>query len=154
VLVACTVTTPPQPSNTNPYAPLAILRAEAAAELAAPGSTLIRQVGAEGFMNVTGWQAAFYGHVFGAQESNDEVFAFYDRELARLGWKADMKPILSSGELRGWGWCKATLYFRLAIFDPQQYARVGITDGEKYRTVYDARLQGTADRCPAVSASP
>jgi len=147
-ILACTSANPAQPTATNPYAPLATLRAEAAADLATPGSSLIRTVGAEGFMNITGWQAAFYGHVYGTQQTNDDVFAFYNRELMRLGWKPDLKPILSSGELHGWGWCKPSLFFRLAIFDPQQYARVGITDGDRYRTVYDARLQGNDRSLP------
>ncbi len=149
VTLACTSAIPPQRSATNPYAPLATLEAEDAAGLAVPDSTVIRTVGGEGFMNITGWQAAFYGHVYGTQQTIDDIYAFYDRELGRLGWKRDLKPILSSGELRGWGWCKTTLFFRLAIFDPQEYERLNITGGDRYRTVYDARLQGTTDRCPA-----
>lgn len=34
-------------------------------------------------MNITGPQAAFYGHVYGVQSSIDDVFTFYDRELGR-----------------------------------------------------------------------
>ena len=149
-LVACTSRSLPGPSSTDPYPPLGVLRAEAAVDLIAPDSTLIRTVGAEGFMNITGWQSAFYGHVYGTHTLNDEVFAYYDRELVSLGWKPDQKPILSSGELHGWGWCKPQLYFRLAIFDREQYARVGVPDGDKYWTVYDARLQGTTDPCPSL----
>ncbi len=34
-------------------------------------------------------------------------------ELERLGWVPDFRPILSSGESRGWGWCKPSMFFRL-----------------------------------------
>ncbi len=76
LLAACTQTTSPQPSSTNPYAALSALKAEAAADLTMPGSSLIRNVGAEGFMNITGWQAAFYGHVYGTQQAIDDVLAY------------------------------------------------------------------------------
>lgn len=140
---------PPEPSRTSPYPSLASLKAEAAADLAMPGATLIRNVGLEGFMNITGWEPAFYGHVCGTQRNSDEVFAFYERELVRLGWKPDSPPILSSGELDGWGWCKSGLFYRLAIFDPKNYDRAGISDRGRFAVVYDARLQGTRESCPA-----
>ncbi|OLD11487.1 MAG: hypothetical protein AUJ06_00370 [Chloroflexi bacterium 13_1_40CM_3_70_6] len=115
-----------------------------------PDATLIRQVGAEGFENITGWQGAFFGHVYGTQLSIDEVFAFHDTELTKLGWKPDLKPILSSGELRGWGWCKPRMFFRLAIFDPAEYDRTVVLDGAAYRVVFDARIDGTLQPCPYV----
>ncbi len=87
--------------------------------------------------------------------SIDEVLAFHNRELVKLGWTPDINPILSSGELRGWGWCKpGGLDFRLAIFDPKQYDRVGVSNGAEYQTVYDARLQGSAHQCPFPTRSP
>lgn len=139
----------------NPYPPLATLQAEPAAGLAPPGAALIRRVSGERFMNITGPEAAFFGHVYGVQLSIEEVFAFHDRELAKLGWTPDINPILSSGELRAWGWCESgRLDFRLAIFDPKQYDRVGVTDGTQYQTVYDARIQGSAHECPFPIRSP
>ncbi len=100
-------------------------------------------------MNITGWQAAFYGHVFGTQQSRDEVFSYYQRELIRLGWKTTHNPILSTVEVDGWAWCKPQLFYRLTIIDPTQYERVGIPDAARFRTVYDARLQGVTGACPA-----
>jgi len=134
----------------NPYLPLAVVRAEPATSVVPPDATLIRQVGAEGFENITGWQGAFFGHVYGTQLSIDEVFAFHDTELTKLGWKPDLKPILSSGELRGWGWCKPRMFFRLAIFDPAEYDRTVVLDGAAYRVVFDARIDGTLQPCPYV----
>ena len=49
----------------NPYLPLATLQGEAAARLAPSGGVQIREVGGERFMNITGPEAAFYGHVVG-----------------------------------------------------------------------------------------
>ncbi|MBU6423436.1 MAG: hypothetical protein KGQ88_05305 [Chloroflexi bacterium] len=109
---------------------------------------IIREVSGERFMNITGPEVAFYGHVFGVQSSVEEERAFFDRELRKLGWTPDFGPILSSGEADGWGWCKPRMYYRLSAFDPQQYDRVGVADGAKYATVIDARLQGTLDACP------
>lgn len=99
-------------------------------------------------MNITGPEPAFYGHVWGVQLTLDEVFAYYSAGLARLGWVPDFGPTLSSGELQGWGWCKPRLFFRLAIFDPARYDRVGIQDGTRYRAVIDARINGTDRACP------
>ena len=104
-------------------------------------------------MNITGPQAAFFGHVYGVQSSVDDVFAFYDRELANLGWKPDARPIPTTTELDGWGWCKPQLYFRLVLYDPQQYDRLGVGDGAQYRAVLDARVQGTTQGCPRSQAS-
>jgi hypothetical protein len=133
----------------NPYLPLAVVRAEPAASLVPPGGTLIREVGAETFENITGWQAAFFGHVYGAQSQPEDVFNFYERELRKLAWLPDFGPTLSTGELRGWGWCKPRMFFRLAIFDPAEYDRTGIRDGAAYRVVFDARISGTVrERCP------
>ena len=103
-------------------------------------------------MNITGPEPAFFGHVWGVQLTADETFAFYSAQLQRLGWVTDFRPILSSGELRGWGWCKPSLFFRLAIFDPADYDLTGVPDGASYRTVFDARINGTARACPYTPA--
>lgn len=149
-LVTCTDVSPDrEPAATNPYPTLATLKAEAAGSVVTPDATLIRDVSGERFANITGWQSAFYGHVYGTQQHVDEVFAYFQGELLRLGWVRTREPILSTGESDGWGWCKPRLFFRLAIFDPRDYADVGIPDGGTYHTVYDARLQGTTRECPS-----
>src|SRR5947209_8443574 len=132
----------------NPYLPLATLQGEAAARLAPSGGVQIREVGGERFMNITGPEAAFYGHVWGSQLTIDQTFSFYSAQLQTLGWVPDFGPTLSSGELRGWGWCKPRMFFRLAIFDPANYDRRGITDGAAYRVVFDAGINGTVRACP------
>lgn len=133
----------------NPYLPLAVLEAEEASRLRLPDAEVLRRVGGERFNNITGPQGSFTGAVYGTQATQAEVFAFYQRELTRRGWVADGTSTLSSGELPGGrGWCKPRMYFRLAIFDPQRYERTGITDGARFRTVFDARLQASELGCP------
>lgn len=148
---SCTSAKPGQ--SDSPYPPLAELRAEPAATIAPEGATQIREVGAERFMNITGPQTAFYGHVWGSQLTIDETFSFYSAQLGRLGWTPDFRPILSSGESRGWGWCKPSMFFRLTIFDPADYDITGVKDGSAYRVVFDARINGTTRTCP-YSPSP
>jgi hypothetical protein len=99
-------------------------------------------------MNITGPEPAFYGHVWGTQLTIDQTFSFYDAQLQAVGWVADFGPTLGSGELRGWGWCKPRMFFRLTIFDPANYDRRGITGGTAYRVVFDASINGTVRVCP------
>ncbi len=143
---------PGRPSETNPYPPLAALKADPAVDLLMPGATLLGKGGHEGFMNITGWQAAFYGGRYGTQESADAVFAFYARELPRLGWTATHKPILSTVELHGWGWCKPWLSYDLTVLDPKEYP----PEGQQYRTLYQTRLQGSwvKETCPSAALAP
>lgn len=133
----------------NPYLPLAALKAEEASRLRLPGAEVLRRVGGERFNNITGPQGSFTGAVYGTQATQAEVFAFYERELTRLGWVADYKPGVGTGELpNGRGWCKPRMYYRLAIYDPRRYERTGITDGARFGTVFDARLQAIERGCP------
>ena len=133
----------------NPYLPLAALKAEEASRLQFPDAEVLRRVGGERFNNITGPQGSFTGAVYGTQVTQAEVFAFYHRELTRLGWQADRQPGVSSGELSGGrGWCRPRMYFSLVIYDPQRYERTGITDGTRFGTVFDARLQAIERGCP------
>ena len=129
--------------------PVSALRAEAASELAPPGAVALRTVQAEPFNNITGHEAAFYGHLFGVPAAAADIHTFYDRELAKLGWRVTRDPLLGTIEVDGWGWCKPTLLFRLGILDPRGYGRIPLTGAEQYQTVIDARLAGTDRACPS-----
>lgn len=146
-LSACT-TSPTSPNDPNPYVPQATLKAEEASRLRLPGAEFIREVGGERFMNITGPEPAFVGAVWGTQVDEAAVQAFYDRELLRLDWRRDSAPPLSSGEIRVWGWCKPTMFYRLAIFDPSRYERVGVAGAERFKTVIDARVMSNNLECP------
>src|SRR5216683_5345296 len=56
--------------------PVSALRAEAASELAPPGAVVRRTVQAEPFNNITGHEAAFYGHILGVPASAADSHAF------------------------------------------------------------------------------
>ena len=129
--------------------PVSALRAEAASELAPPGAVVLRTVQAEPFNNITGHEAAFYGHLFGVPSPPADIHTFYDRELIRLGWRVTRAPGLGTIETDGWGWCKPKLYFTLSILDPRGYSRIPLTGAEPYQTVIDARLAGTDEGCPS-----
>lgn len=141
---SCTANTP------GGYPPLAALRAEAAAEIAPQGSVALRTVSAEPFDNITGPEAGFYGHLFGTNLAPDEVAAFYARELSKLRWTNDRPPIRGSTETKTWGWCKPTMFFRLAILDGQRgYDRAGLTVPSDVTLVFDATIVGTKETCPS-----
>lgn len=106
VLAGCTSSVPGDTTE-DPYVQLNALKAEPAAGLAPQAAVVIREVGGERFMNITGPEAAFYGHVYGVQSTPEEARTFFDRELRKLGWVPDLGPILSSGEEDGWGWWAA-----------------------------------------------
>ena len=129
--------------------PVSALRAEAASEVAPPGAVVLRTVQAEPFNNITGHEAAFYGHLYGVPAAAADIHAFYDRELLKLGWRATRPPILGTTETDGWRWCKPKLLFRLAILDSRGYSRIPLTGAEQYQTVIDATLAGTDTGCPS-----
>lgn len=148
-LSACKLTSDGQPGN--PYLPLSALQAEPASRVVMPGTELIRRVGGERFDNVTGPEPSFTGADYGAQVAREDVFVFYDHELSRLGWLRDSDPILVSGESVTRGWCKPNMRFRLAIYDPRRYDRVGIEGGERFTTVFRAAVIAARGSCPNVA---
>lgn len=147
--VGCVNAESPPDDTRNPYLPLAALKAEEASTLAMPGAERLRPVSGERFMNITGPEPSFVGAVYGIPGTQADTFAFYDRELLRLGWQRARDPIPASGEKVTRGWCKPQMYFRLAIYDPERYARTGIEGGERFATVFDASIVATGDLpCP------
>ena len=90
--------------------------------------------------------------LWGSQLTIDQTFSFYSAQLQTLGWVPDFGPTLSSGELRGWGWCKPRMFFRLAIFDPANYDRRA-SRTEQPTAWFDAGINGTVRACP-YSAPP
>ena len=129
--------------------PVSALRAEAASQLAPPGAVVQRTVQSEQFNNITGHEAAFYGHLFGVPASASDIHAFYDREMAKLGWRITRRPSRTTIDIGGWAWCKPKLLFSLLIIDPRSYSQIPLTGAEQYPTVIDARLAGTDEGCPS-----
>ncbi|OLC51908.1 MAG: hypothetical protein AUH85_18165 [Chloroflexi bacterium 13_1_40CM_4_68_4] len=103
---------------------------------------------AEPFNNITGHEAAFYGHLFGVPVVATDIHAFYDGELAKLGWRVTRAPSRSTIDTAGWAWCKPKLLFSPSILDPRGYSVIPLTGAEQYQTVIDARLAGVDEGCP------
>lgn len=137
-------------SAQNPYLPRAALEAEEASHVVPPAAELIRHVGHEREDSVDGPQPSFVGGVCGVNILRDEVFDYYERELGRLGWRHQSTSSLSSGELASRTWCKEQMDLRVAIYDPDRYARRGIEGGDRFKTVLDATILATGPGpCPA-----
>ena len=132
----------------NPFPERSVLLAEPAATLRMAGAEELAKVGDERRMTIEGPISAFEGAIFGSQASALEVFAFYDRELRRLGWVQDRFVIRSTVELDAWGWCKPRLLFRLAIKDRERAFEPRFYQGRTYATVFDARIRGRDPDAP------
>lgn len=140
----------------NEYVAQDVLKRDEAALLQLPDSVVLRSVGGERADTPTGPSPAFYGRIAGSEGSIDDVWTFFDRQLLALGWRRDESPLLGTTEMRGWGWCKHRMYYRLTIIDPARLAARGIDlpDAGRYRTVYDASLMSSRSACPSTSATP
>jgi len=90
-----------------------------------------------------GPQPAHDDRIFGTQVTADEVRAFYDQELQRLGWQPDrLAGVLGSVELAAWGWCKGAIAFSIGIEDQPRAFKPEFYKGQTFRTVFDARMTG------------
>lgn len=127
------------------------LRADPAYALRMPGADELSQVGAGASSGIEGGSPAFAGQIFGTMATSDEVYAFYDRELGRLGWRIDTPPYASSTvELANKLYCKSKTSFRLAIKDKDRAFQPSFYKGRVYVTVFDARLRAVSpsQQCP------
>jgi len=127
----------------NPYLPQSALQNEPAAKLRYPGATQLGRVSHERETTFDGPLPAVDGFVFGADVGREDLFAYYDRELRRLGWQQDDYGIYETTvETDMWGWCKPRMSFRLAIKDQDRAYDPSFYKGRTYRTVFEANLQG------------
>ncbi len=81
------------------------------------------------------------------------MLAFYERELANLGWTRYNGGVnRSSTDLPVDGWCNPRITFRLAIKDPDPRVNKPRFDstGQPYPTVFDAGLVALSpeEKCP------
>ena len=128
-------------SGANAWLDLAVLQADPAFALRMPGSDELAEVGTEQEFGIEGRTSAFAGHISGTVATSADVYAFYERELARLGWRPDTPPFSSSSvELENRLYCKTKASFRLAIKDKNRAFQPAFYRGNSYTTVFDARL--------------
>ena len=136
---------------------LADLQADPAFAVRMPGADELAEVGGERRSTLDGAQSPFAGHIFGTLASSAEVYAFYERELARLGWQPETPPFSrSSAELENRLYCTRRATFRLAIKDKDRAFEPAFYQGRVYATVFDARLIGESrsSTCPSPPLSP
>src|SRR5712691_11882155 len=87
-------------------------------------------------MTIEGPQRAFDAREFGVQVSDDDVHAYYDLELLRLGWRSDpIATAIGSVELSAWGWCKGAMVFRIGIQDQARAFQPQFYRGQTFKSV-------------------
>lgn len=144
-------------SAANKPLELADLQADPAYALRMPGADGLAEVGAERRLTPDGAQSPFAGHIFGTLATSAEVYAFYERVLARLGWRPETPPFSrSTAELENRLYCAGRATFRLAIEDKDRAFQQAFYHGRTYLTVFDARLIGESrsSSCPSAPRSP
>lgn len=147
LLPACGWSTGPQSTPTprpNPYTPLRDLRADPAGMLRLPTSDYLAGGGEERFTPAFGQPspASLLG-TYGTPAPQEEVFAFYDRELRVLGFAfIPNGSIPGSTETVVWSWCRPGARYRLSIREQARGLEPTVLQGRTYRTVFDARLIG------------
>src|SRR6266508_2426572 len=92
------------------------LEADPSFSLRMQGADELALVGSDRLFTFEGERPPFAGHIYGTMATSADVYAFYERELARLGWQLEAPPFLrSSAELENRVYCKRKVEFRLAI---------------------------------------
>lgn len=144
-------------SRANAPLLLADLQADPAFALRMPGAGELAEVGAEHAVGIEGRTPTFAGHIFGTLTTSADVYAFYERELGRLGWRLDTPPFASStAELENRLYCNSKRSFRLAIKNKATAFEPAFYRGRSYTTVFDARLIATDPKtsCPRPGLGP
>jgi hypothetical protein len=117
------------------------LLADPAFALRLPASDQLLEVGSDASSGIDGSVAAFAGHIFGAAATSADVYVFYERELARLGWLVEPPPYArATTETDIRLYCKVGVIFRLAIDDKAKAFAPSVYKGKDYVTVFDATL--------------
>jgi len=125
------------------------LEADAAFALQMPGADELARVGGDRLSTLEGEQFPFAGHIYGTTAPSADVYAFYEAELTRLGWRAQTPPYpRSSVELENRIYCKSDAEFRLAIKNMDTAFQGAFYRGRTYMTVFDARLLPNDRRAP------
>ena len=131
---------------------LATLQRDPASALRLTDATELGHFSGEQRLSPDGPVEAYDARVFGTQQSEAAVLDYYQRELARLGWKSDtLEAIRNTVELRAWAWCKRGMTARLAIEDKARAFRPDFYKGQDFQTVFEASLKGrdpNFEKCP------
>ena len=135
----------------------AALKADPVFALRLPGSTELLEVGSDARAGIDGSVPAFAGHIFGSALASSDVYAYYEREIAKLGWRTEPPPYArSTTELETRVYCRTGVILRLAIDDKAKKFDPSFYQGRDYATVFDATLIANDPKlaCPRVPATP
>jgi hypothetical protein len=125
------------------------LEADATFDVQMPGADELARVGGDRRFTLDGEQVPFAGHIYGTTATSADVYAFYESELARLGWHKQALPYpRSSAEIENRLYCKTGAEFRLAIKNKETAFRPEFYRGRVYTAVFDARLIAVDPRSP------
>ena len=91
---------------------------------------------------------AFATRTFGVEVAPQEVFAYYDRELARLGWQSYPSRVSSSLHLQDRWYCRSGAVIDLATIDQTRSSLPA------HKTIFDVALLATppGEACPPRSS--
>jgi hypothetical protein len=122
-------------------------------QLRYPAAVLIGEGGKDAENGPFFYSRAMAGAVLGTDDSEEQVVAFYERELAARGWQlSDRDTVGTTAELNAYAWRKGSVVFRLAFLrknDPRNPPA-----GDQYATPFDFRLSADDPRDPRWTASP
>jgi hypothetical protein len=127
------------------------LQADPASQLRMPDAAQLAHFAKDRSLTPDGPSNAFEAYLFGTKAPTEQVIAFYERELAKMGWTRYNRGVnTSTTELRADGWCKPRVTFRVAIKDPRANAPRLDSTGQPYPTVFDAGLMAVDpdEKCP------
>jgi hypothetical protein len=133
------------------------LETDPAFALQMPGADELARVGSDRRFTLDGEQVPFAGHIYGTTATSADVYAFYESELARLGWQKQALPYpRSSAELENRIYCKTGAQYRLAIKNKETAFRTEFYRGRVYTAVFDARLtaEDPGAPCPLPPLTP
>lgn len=134
--------------DANGFVDRATLSKEPAAQLRLPRASELAHVGRERTTTFEGPRSGFDGYILGTDADQETVYAYYARELERLGWTRETTGSASTDEITAWWWCKPRMNYRLAIKDQKKAFRPEFYQGQTFRTVFDATLIGREPGIP------
>ncbi len=117
---------------------LAALQSMPENTLAYPGASILRTVSVEATQTIEGPVPAISGHTFGAEASEADVVAFYQRQLAERGWlPTSFDAQRSTIETAAYTWQKDAAVLRLAILERGADPRLpSASEQAEFRTIY------------------
>jgi hypothetical protein len=123
------------------------LRADPAYAIRMPGAGAIGEAGGRRAFTLAGEQPAFATRVYWTDASASDVYAYYAREVERLGWVYTGSNGRATTELEVRYWCKPYAEVRIAIEDP---SKLGPGSGS-YPTRFDVSIIGSRSERDAIT---